>query len=168
MSTETILNLGSDQMSNQFVVLFPEGIPGGGNKDIISLRMDQSFTPPDISYSTYEVNYRGLKILKPSLMEETSKEFTCEIRLDQQWDVYDALNTWMKLVFDPETHIAMDDALIRTSVIVQAFGRNNDVAQTLTFKGVIIKSLKIGDFSPESGDPIRLSVGFTFYNMTTA
>lgn len=165
MSTETILNLGSDQMSNQYVVLFPNGIPGGGDKDVVSLRVQGSFAPPAVSYSTYAIDYRGLTVMKVSTKEETAKELTIEVRLDQQWEVYDAFSKWLKMVFDPETHIALPDAAIRTNIIFQAYGRDDTIAKTLTFKGVIIKSLEISAFEVASSEPAMLTVGFTFYNM---
>lgn len=166
MSTEAILNLGSDQMANQYVVLFPSGIPGGGDKDQVSLRIQGSFAPPAVSYATYTIDYRGLTIQKVSTKEETSKELNLEIRLDQQWEIYDSLSKWLYMVFDPETHIAMPDEAIRTNIVMQAYGRDDTIAKSLTFRGVIIKSLEVSAFEVGSSEPSTLTVGFTFYNMT--
>jgi len=166
MSAETIFAMGSDQMANQFIVLFPLGIPGGGNKDVMSLRMDQAFDPPSEALATYDIFYRGLKITKVSTLEETDKSFSLSFRLDQSWEVYDGLRDWKKMVFDPDTHIALSDSEVRTSVIVQYLGREGGIVHTGLFKGVVIKSLKLESADPSSADPLRVTAEFSYYDFS--
>lgn len=165
MSVELIMNLGSDQMANQFVFSLPTGIPGGGNKEAVALRLDGSFDTPAFSLATYDVNYRGIKVTKVSTKEETEKTFSCEFRLDQQWEVYDSLVNWLKMVFDPDTLTGYPEEAIRTTALVQAYGRNNEIVKSIRFTGVVIKSLKISEFSQESSDPNKLTAEFAFAGM---
>jgi len=162
MSTDNILNLGDDQLANQYIVLFPTGIPGGGNTDTISLRMDQSFDPPEETVNTYDIIFQGLKITKTGMLTETTKEFTIDIRLDQQWKVFDDLNNWFKKVYDPIKGTALPDIMVRTTVVIQYQDGQNKVVKNMRFTGVKIKSLKVGTADHTSGDPIRLTLGFIY------
>ena len=165
MSTSAIMNLGADQMANQFVVSFPGGIPGGGNKDAVSMRVMGAFTIPNITYDTYDIDYRGLKVTQVSTKEATDKSFPLELRLDQQWEVFDGLKTWLDMVFDPETHIGLPTDAIRTTAIIQAYGRNDEIVKTISFKGVVIKSLQVSAFDPGSSEPSIVTAEFAFFNM---
>jgi len=164
MSTDLIMGLGDDAQSNNYDLKFPVGIPGGGSADNIALRADQSFDPPGRSISTYDIVYRGLKVTKVGNAEETEKVFSIDVRVDGKWEVYDDLERWIKLVFDPETHIGMDQAQVSTTMQVVSYGRNDEVAKTITFKGVILKGLKVGSFDQNGTDPIRLTLDFAFAN----
>lgn len=162
MSTDTFMNLGNDQLANQFQLIFPSGIPGGGNNTQICLRMDQSFDPPENTVGVYELIFRGVKIPKTNMLDETTKEFTFDVLIDQQWSVYDDLNNWKMLVYDPIQGTAQAETATRTVMLVQALDGSSTVMKTFRFKGVKLKSIKPGTFDNTSGDPLRVTVTFIF------
>ena len=165
MSTDTIMALGDDQLANQFKIIFPGGIPGGGNTDAISLRMDQSFDPPEDVIERYEIIYKGMKIPKTTKTHGMTKEIQLTVRLDQQWKVFDDLNNWYKLCYDPINAVAMPDLMTRTDVIFQAEDGQNSVVKNIRFKGAKIVSSKIESFEHSSTDPSRLTLTLIFNDM---
>lgn len=164
-STNAIFLAGDDQLVSQYTVTFPEGIPGGGDTDAISIRMDTQFDPPEQVMNTYEVFYRGLKVPKTSMLDETSKEFSVEIRVDQQWKIYDDLNAWFKNCYDFETTTALPEAMTRSTILIDAYDGQNNIVKSFKFTGAKPKSLKVGTWDNQSGDPMRLTLVFIFIDM---
>lgn len=162
INTDIVMGLGDDQLSNQWQVTFPEGIPGGGNSDSITLRMDQSFDPPEDVVGTYEIIYRGIKIPKTNKLHDMAKEFTIDIRLDQNWTVFDDLNAWYKLCYDGTNSTALPDLMVRTTMIIQCLDGSNVIKKELKYKGVKPKSVKIGTLDHSSGDPVRVTLACIF------
>ena len=165
MNTDNIFLLGDDQLANQFQLVFPEGIPGGGDSQAICMRMDQSFDPPEKTIGTYEIIYRGLKIPKTNMLDDTSKELTFDVRVDQNWKVFDAANNWFRNCYDPVNGIALPDSMTRTTLLVQSLDGNNAVKKTFRFKGVKLKALKVQTFDNSSGDPLRMTMSFIYQDM---
>ena len=162
MALDKILNLGDDQISSQFLVVYPNGIPGGGDAESLSLRMDQSFDPPQRVTGTYDVWHQGQKVVKTNVVEDTDKTFTLPFRLDQGWNIFDTLNAWYTLVYDEEEGTADNDLNTRTVMLVQMLGANKDVVKTLRYEGVKIKSIRITELNNESGDPVRIECEFIY------
>jgi hypothetical protein len=165
MSSDIILALGDDQLASQFQLAFPNGIPGGGDSDQIRLRMDQDFDPPEDAVETYEIKYKGMTILKTSMTHSMDKKFTVNVRVDQQWKVFDDLNAWWKMCYDPINGVALPDASVRTDIIVQAQDGQKVVKKNIRFKNCKIHSIKINPFDNASADPTRITLGFIFTDM---
>ena len=163
---DLIGTIGVDQLQTQYNLVFPEGIPGGGNADLITLRADTSFTPPERTVGSYDVYHKGVKITRTNMVQDMTKEFTVEIRLDQQWEVWDSLNSWMKMIYDFETGTALGEIPVRTIMMLQALDVQNNVTKTFSFLGVKIKSIGFSNgFDNQGTDPVRLSVIFVFDDM---
>lgn len=167
ISTDKILSLGDDQAASQFSIIFPNGIPGGGDAETISLRCDQSFDPPENVVNVYEFFHKGYKFPKTGMLQETTKEFTIDIRLDQNWKVYDDIIAWANMSYDHSNGTALPEIMARSTVIVQAEDRNQNSVKKITFKYAKPKSVKIGTFDNQSGDPVRITVIFIFFEMKT-
>lgn len=165
MSSDVIMNLGDDQLASQYQVVFPTGIPGGGNTEAISLRMDQDFDPPEDSVETYEIPFKGMKILKTSMTHAMDKRFTVNVRLDQQWKVYDDLLAWYHRCYDPINGTALPDTATRTDVVIQAQDGQQVVKKNIRFKNSKITGLKVATFDNASTDPTRVTVNFIFTDM---
>jgi hypothetical protein len=159
---DVVLSLGDDALSNQFKLVFPNGIPGGGNANAIELRMDQSFDIPQQTIYKYDIDFRGSKITKTGKKEETDKTVTFNVRLDSQWIVYDDLNAWFKMTYDPVTNIALPDLLVRTTIEIHALNSAGDSSKVFKMRNSKITDLKIGTFDNTTGDPIRLEVTITY------
>lgn len=165
MSVETVFQLGDDSLKSAFFLLFPGGIPGGGNATNVELRMDETFDPPEQAVSTYEIWHKGQKIPKTGGVEESPKEFTFNVRLDQQWQVYDDLNLWLERVFNTETGTPGSDTDTRTTMLIQSVDRANAPIKTIKFTGVKLHKIKITEFDHSNGEPIKLELSFIFLRM---
>lgn len=165
ISSETIMNLGDDQIASQWSIIFPSGIPGGGDANRVSLRCDQTFDPPDQAVNTYDIFHKGFKITKTGMLQETTKEFTLDIRIDQQWKAYDDLKNWAKMCYDHNNGTALPDAMSRVPIIIQAEDGSQSAVKQLLFKGCKPKSSKIGTFDNANGEPVRVTMTFIFVEM---
>lgn len=163
---DELLVAGADALKSQFEVTFPGGIPGGGNSTAISLRMDETFDPPEHGVQVYEIFRKGQKIPKAGGAEEVDKMFTVNIRLDQQWKVYDSLQAWKELVYNSETGTPGQSSTMRTTVEVSSLDENNSPVKRIQFTGVFISKIKIQEFDNQSGDPQKLECTFHFARMT--
>ena len=164
-NTQTILQLGDDQLSSQFAITFPEGIPGGGSTDAITLRSDQTFDPPEDNVGTYDIVFRGMKIPKTSMTHDMTKEFNFEIRIDQNWQTHDDIVAWYKLCYDPINATALPDLMVRTTIVIQAFDGQGNVKKSYRFRGAKIKGYKVNTFDNSSTDPLRMTLNFIFADM---
>jgi hypothetical protein len=160
MSIDLVNSAGDDALTNQFNVIFPTGIPGGGNTDRISLRTDQAVDPPERSINVYEIFHKGIKIPKTGTLDETSKELTFDVRLDQAWGVYDDFAAWLKLCYDFSNAVALPDVMTRTNITIQADDTAGTVIKSLTFKGIKLRGMKIASFDNQTSEPLRLTVNF--------
>ena len=157
-----ILALGDDQMASQFSVLFPDGIPNGGNHTNISLRMDQTFDPPENSVNVWERYHKGFKIPKTGMLEETNKEFTVAVLIDQQWKVYDDLEAWKNMSFNSEDGTAAVDADCYKDIIIQYEDKQQAMVKQIHYKDCKIKAMKVETADNASGDPLRVTLTFIY------
>lgn len=162
---DELLVAGADSLKSQFEVLFPGGIPGGGNSIAISLRMDETFDPPEHGVQIYEIFRKGQKIPKAGGAEEVDKMFTVNVRLDQQWGVYDSLNNWKERVYNSETGTPGQSPGMRTTVEVVSLDENNFPIRRIQFTGVFISKIKVQEFDNQSADPQKLECTFHFARM---
>ena len=165
---EQIINLGDDALLNQFRLVFPSGIPFGGTGENIALRMDQSIDLPEETVAVYEYFFRGIKITKASMLDETAKEITFDVRIDSQWAVFDDLNGWKQKVHNPNAGTRLPFALTSTTMLVQMFtgveGEDTPVKQ-VRFGGVVLKGLKGPALEHGASDPARATLSFIFQTM---
>jgi hypothetical protein len=162
ISTDVILSLGDDQMVSQFSIIFPNGIPGGGDANAVSLRCDMQFDPPEDTVNVYEIFHKGFKIPKTGMLQETTKEFSIDIRLDQQWKVYDDIRAWADMSYDHSNGTALPEIMARSTMIIQAEDRTQSGVKKLIFKYAKPKSVKIQTFDNQGGDPLRITVMFIY------
>lgn len=165
-TAEKILELGADQLKDQFILSFPSGIPGGGDAEGVALRMDESFDPPEEAINTYDVFHKGQLIRKTGGAEETDKSLEFAVRLDQQWQVFDDLKAWLRLTYDETTGTPGDESIARAPIQIQATGREADIAvKTLTFTKAQLNRLDIQELDHTSGEPLKLTLGFVYLRM---
>jgi len=104
---DEIYNLGDDQLSNQFEVQFPLGIPFELlDKKSLSFRIDQPFDIPSIDTSEQELYFYGAKIFRPTRSDDTDKHITLSFRIDSKWAVFNALNRWHEKIFNRVTTLS--------------------------------------------------------------
>jgi len=168
MSVQQVLNLGDDQTVNQFQIVFPAGIPGGGQDTNIALRMDQQFAPPAQTVNTYDIFHKGIKIPKTGTVTDTDKKFTIEVRLSQDGSIYKDLDNWKSKCYDFTNGTALPDLMARTTMLVQLTDTQENVVQTWTFTGVKIYELTPPTLDNATGDPARVTVGFLYADFQVA
>jgi hypothetical protein len=159
---DKILGLGADQLANQFVGVFPEGLPGGGDTDALTLRMDESIDPPSEEIGTYEIKYRGMTILKTNMSEATSKEIELVARLDEQWEIWDMLQATRDISYNPVNGTALGDSSARFLFEMQTLDSQGAVTKTVSFKNSKIKSLKLSTFEHSSEEPAKVTIGLIY------
>ena len=162
MSVDLIMGLGDDQLANQFIVLFPTGIPGGGDANALSLRMEESMPMPEQGVMEYVVDFQGLTIPKTTMKEDTDKHFEITVRVDSGWSIYNDLKAWKDMVFNTKTGQAMTEADTRTTVVVQALDGQKAIAKQFTFKYTKLQKLAISEFSHTSEEPTKLILTFMY------
>jgi hypothetical protein len=166
MAISYTAGLSDDQMANQFEVVFTT-IPGGGDTNLLKLRMDRSMDIPERTMATYEIEYQGVKIPKLSAKEDTDKTFTLNFRLDGNWAVYNALNGWFKTGLNENNGSAGTEASNRTTVVFNAYGTGRAIKYSMTFNGVRIKSIKLETFDMTSAEPSRVECSFIYASVDT-
>lgn len=161
---EYIESLNDDTLANQFNILFPEGIPGGGDGRLLTLRMDKALDIPERSVEEYNIQYQGIKVPKTSLQEETTKEITLNFRLDGNWQVYRALNNWYKLVFNESNGSGGSEASTRVPMLFNSFGAQKQLIFSMRFNGVKIKKIKLETFDMSSAEPARVEAVLIYFD----
>lgn len=163
---EDLLSSGADALKSQFDITFPSGIPGGGDANLISLRMRETIDPPEHGVQVYEIFRKGQKIPRPGGAEEVDKMFTVNVDLDQQWKVHDDLYAWKKLVYNDETGTPGQTSKAQTTVEVNSYDEDSNVAHRIIFRGVFLAKIKVQDLDNQSPDPLKLELTFHFAKMT--
>jgi hypothetical protein len=165
MSVDLIMGLGDDQMANQFVFSIPTGIPGGGDADAVSLRMEETFPMPTKGPGEYIIVYQGMQIIKTNMTDAMDKHFQITVRCDKSWAVYDDLDNWANNVYNGNNGTALSESATRTTVVVQALDGEKNVQKTFTFKYAKLQTLKASDFSHSDDGPTKLELNFIFGSM---
>jgi hypothetical protein len=163
---ESSLMLAADALASQFSFNILTG-PASAMGEEISLRMDGAFDPPEEIVNTYEIAHRGRKIPKTNMTEGTTKEFTVPVRIDQKWEVYNALKAWKTAVYNPVdgTSAGNDNTNVNGDVAVIAYDHLGNAVKTFKFIDSRLKSIKIESFDNASDDPSRVTLGFIYRKM---
>ena len=156
----TITSLGDDALTNQYEITIDDAPIN--QLDNITLRMDQSFEIPQKIYNEYDINIRGHHYVKLGRLEETDKHLTVDVRIDQEWLVYDALEKWRKMGLDSQTGIGSSDADVRGTAHVSLLGADNSIKKKFVINGIRPKAITVTALDQNSGDPIRMSVEFVY------
>ena len=162
MSISRILALGDDALASRAFLIFPNGLPTGGDAVSISLRIDQSFDPPEIVVGEYEIAWKGMKIKKTNNTDATDKTFTIQVRIDQQWKVMDDLMALAKATYDGNTGTSMPDSTTRFPVTILFVDGQDIIKKTWTFEYAKLKGFQIQAIDPASDDPLRCQLTFIY------
>jgi hypothetical protein len=171
-----IHTMGNDQMATQYELSFPNGIPGTDADTIrnILLRLHGAFTIPNDGVGTYDTWYKGIKSTRPNGVEESTKEFPLEIRVDENWQVYDAFKNWKNRVHNPlggtvgvvKTDIS-DSSNIATLMKLSALSAyTHQEVKAFYFHYTVLRDIAVSAFDYSSGEPIILTLTFTFAIMS--
>jgi hypothetical protein len=165
MSTDTILNLGADQLLAMWDMSFPDGIPTGGKSDDVALRVDLGFTIPEQSVGTYELRKKGISITQTNTQTTTTKQFTVEWRIDQDWNTYGDMIKWFNAVYDPINGTALPNTATRATILCQMLDTQNVVKKVFRFKNCKPINYTLTALDNASGEPVRCTMTFIYIDM---
>ena len=171
MPIDTVAQLNDDQQNTQYEIRFPNGIPFSTltpeEINLFTLRSDESFDPPEKSVGTYSIMFRGRKIEKTNLTEESAKEYTISFRLDQQWLIHDSLQDWLDQIQNNTTGGEQIDLSTRTDIDINVFNMNDVHIRTHRYRYSKIRALKISTFEHQGDTAMRVECTFIFLNDET-
>ena len=162
MSVSKMLSVGDDQLSSRAYIVFPNGLPTGGDAESIALRIDQSFDIPEIIVSEYEISWKGMKIKKTGQTDATDKTFQVQVRVDQQWKVMDDLYALAMASYNGNTGTSLPDSATRFPFAILFVDGQDVVKKTVTFQHAKLKGFAIQSVDPTSEDPLRVQLSFIF------
>jgi hypothetical protein len=169
---DTLMLFGEDALQNHYNVIIP-AFPNVLALESFNLRVI-SFELPAQTISTYDIVKRGKKFQRPSGVSEQEKTFTIEYRVDKYYQTYNAIAQWLGYIQNPSS-IAMgsDSGLLgagglstfRIPMLVQGLDTNNIITNLWSFTGCFPTEQASISFSEESGDPITVSLTFSYANI---
>lgn len=162
MSISKMMANGDDALAARYYIIFPNGLPTGGDAESIALRMDQSFDVPEIIVGEYEIGWKGMKVKKTNNTDNTDKTFQVQVRIDQQWKVMDDLFALAKATYDGNTGTSLPDSATRFPVSIIFVDGQDVVKKTWTFQHAKLKGFQIQSVDPVSDDPLRVSLSFIY------
>lgn len=180
-----VYNLGGDAVKNMFDVEFGDLPTGIGNatagytglKSNSKCYRTKTFGVPSVGITTYDIDYKSVKIKMPGGKLDYEPKFTTELRIDRYWNVYKDLVKWRNYLASPATGaIGADTAANRCSYVnvISAMQGKNATAG-LTTKDVVphvwrftlVFPMTVGEigFDYSAGDNVTMSVDFGFIEM---
>jgi len=103
----SLINLAADSAKNMFDVSITDSAILSRNDPNGELRFRaQGFTVKEPKASTFDVEYKTVKIQKPKPKIDLDRTITLKVRLDANFGFYDAFKQLENTVFDGETGFA--------------------------------------------------------------
>ena len=161
-----IISTFDDQLNSQYEIII-QNIPGSSfDTNKVSWRHQGSFEIPEQTPNTYQVFYKGRSRTKIGGKDESSKEFTLEFRIDQDWELEKAFRAWQTLTYDTTQIKKGLEKQIVTKIFVRFLDGDDNVKYTKVFHDVKLKSYKISNFDYSSGEPSTLTANLIYGKIT--
>jgi hypothetical protein len=177
MSIESVFNLGEDAFTNLFEMVFTKvpslvTAPTGFDIQKEKLRIT-NFTVPGSGWESYEIPYITESITRVGSKVEITKEFSIDIRVDRNYNIYKFFWNWKNAVLNSYTGaMGVDNQFndgLRTSISIWAIqpgpGGTPVPGVKWKFEGVICKNVPDIDFDYDNSDPLSISIDFEFLRM---
>lgn len=151
-----------DQLNSQYDVIL-DRIPGSSyDTSKVSFRHTGSFEVPEQMPNVYQVFFKGRSRTKVGGKDESSKEFSMDFRVDQEWDLQGAFEDWKKLTYDTTNIRKGLENEITTTLYVRFLDGNDVPKKTAKFSQVKLKSYKLSNFDYSQGEPTILTANFIY------
>lgn len=177
----SLCDAGADTYGNLYAVdfTFHENSPNAINNAELSNHLTvrtNGFTPPEVNHESYEVKFINTKIPRPAAKVKVTHEFSLEIRVDANYDVYKALLSQQSVTFNAKRSytatdiIALKDSLfdVNVRVINQSITDENtgDTQDMFKFEYCWISSIDPLQFDYNSTDPqtVKVTCKYLFGN----
>lgn len=182
--TDSYLNAlianSADAQSNLYLLNFTVG--NAANGDFKTLAQNSSdfqvrtesfdWTPP--SQDQYEVKFLTAKINRPKAFVKVTHNFSFNIRIDANYEVYKALLAQQKITFNPYLHWALNDINkvdgklfdLRVDIITGPVTSGNvaqdNVKSLVGFEGCWITAIDPIAFKTGDANPVKVKVSCSF------
>lgn len=168
-TVEKLYSLGDDALANLFEISIGPN-PFLDDVDATIARI-QNFDTPSSGANKYENHYKSVSIEKVSGKPSITKEFSFTIRVDRNYTIYKGLVAWKNYIVNTKTGVAAPDTPQnnqRAPVDVWPLTPEGDKVSGVGkwhFEGAMVTSVDSLSFDYTSGDPLTVSVTFSFLNM---
>lgn len=166
--------MNDDALQNEWEVIitdFPFLSDSGIDAASLSLRV-VSVSIPEQSISEYDVNYKSRKITKFGGKITTPNEFSFTLRVDKNWNAYNAIKNWHNFMADNDSGLLSADYMLgvsiyRRDIVVRTIDTNdNATGGYWKFVACAPKSVPTVDLNYDSGDAIIVTVNMNFIKMS--
>lgn len=166
---EKLYGLGDDALANLFEIsIGPNDFIGDQEATVARV---QNFDIPSSGAAKYENHYKNVSIEKVSGKPEITKEFSFTLRVDRNYLIYKGLVAWKNYVINTKTGIAAPDTPSdnpRATIDVWPVTPEGDKIPGFgawKFEGAMVTTVDTLSFDYTSGDPLTVSVTFSFLAM---
>jgi len=182
---EQLFDIGGYHIKSQYRVMFPKGIPGilpvvTSMSDVfptipsLTLRQNGSVDIPQREYGTFERHFQGLKIVMSSASENTSKQFNLQFAIDENFEIWSALNQLYRRSFDDLNGIVGCEADTRFPIVIEfvGFNRIGDPSSfsfkkppryAIIFQGCKLTGLKMDSVDHGASEPLMADATFIYF-----
>jgi len=183
---QILLNSGFDAFSNLYEVSI---IPPGENPILLPEIRAKDFKAPTLQLGEYEQHFKTASLTRLNAQYMGDREFELTFRIDNTWDLYNALKEWRKTyvnIGSDEVYLGsysntVNNPDIYGQVTVRVFkaskGLNNGLTSTdysdevvWEFYQVMLYDLTEPQFTRGSSNPVEITCRFIFgeYSSTTS
>ena len=170
-----VLEASTDALNNLYVVTFRGNFLDEVATDL-QVRCD-SFTPPSIAHSSYQVRYLTSWVDRPTAKVNVTRSFTLSFRVDSNYDVFKAILSQQGVTFNPSksfTATAIDtlknnSQLFDVTVDVVSEGVQDEEISTMTifkFEDCWISSVTPIAYTYDNSSPTTVSMTINFLKMS--
>lgn len=165
------------QLSNDFEIIFPDGIPGNVYDSERLIVLHGAVKLPDFKISEHVIWYKGFPIPKIGFKDLTDKHFTIIVQCDKRWELFDAFVYWLQLSFDFNNSTRIPEALRDCDIeikipqdnkpyITRFFGFRKETANNLIFRfnGCKCVGLNISELDYKNGEPVTITATMQYFD----
>lgn len=156
---DDVRNLGDSLRQFNFELVIPN-IPGGGDGDILRLRIVTSAIP-GLSSEMIERAQHGFTI-KEAGRGNTPRALPCEFFESSDLVVYRMLKDWHGLQWNPRTGAQAATSVYKTKGYIKVLGNDRKERVSLVLEGVCIEDIPDSALSGESSEQVRLAPTFSY------
>ena len=168
MSIDTVYSVGDDYIGYMWDILFPP-LPGSLDTEQFRLRIT-THTTPNLAVGTYEIVRKGLKVTKPSGVDDSEKTFTISFRADKYLKLYSALGVWKNLIVDEVTGATGDDTVSsnnRRNITWLPIGKDGiSLASPVVYRGCFPQTINGLSLDMAATEPVLVDITFSFLAKT--
>jgi len=164
MNIDKLRSVGDDALLNLYKVVIPP-FAGGTFTEDFAVRVE-NFVVPEFTHESYEVVYRGQKVMKTSGVDPNIKETTFTLRIDKNWEHYNAIKAWKFATYNPIDGVIGEGSILGVPITVLSVDSNDTpTGGVWVFENARVKTLAGVTFDNATGDPVKCDITIEYDNM---